>query len=36
MKKSCENKFLKILTVIGFIAVVAGIAYAVYRFMTPD
>ena len=36
MKKSCENKFLKILTVIGFIAVVAAIAYAVYRFMTPD
>ena len=31
-----RNTIIMILAVIGFIDAVAGIAYAVYRFMTPD
>ena len=31
-----DNKLIKIFTVIGFVAVVAAIAYAVYRFLSPD
>ncbi len=34
-KKKC-NPLLCILTVVGFVAAVAGIAYAVYRYFTPD
>jgi len=35
-KKEKENVLVCILAVIGAIVVVAGIAYAVYRYMTPD
>ena len=31
-----NNKLIRIFTIIGFVAVVAAIAYAVYRFFTPD
>mgnify|MGYP005780060361 FL=1 len=31
-----KNSVLWILAIIGAIAAVAGIAYAVYRYMTPD
>ena len=31
-----RNTVIMILAVVGFIAAVAGIAYAVYRFMAPD
>jgi len=30
------NPFIAILAIIGGVAVIAAIAYAVYRFMTPD
>ena len=37
MEKKDKNKVLYIiLAVIGAAAVIAGIAYAVYRFLTPD
>lgn len=40
MKKCCEEKCSKklywIFAIVGFVAVVAGIAYAVYRYCTPD
>lgn len=35
-EKSCSKKLYWILAIIGFVAVVAGIAYAVYRYCTPD
>ena len=35
-KKEKKNVLVWILTVIGAIVVIAGIAYAVYRYMTPD
>ena len=31
-----ENCILWVLAIIGAVAAVAGIAYAVYRFLTPD
>ena len=31
-----KNTVLWILAIVGAVAVVAGIAYAVYRFFTPD
>ena len=31
-----DNKLVRLLTIIGFVAVVAAISYAVYRFLTPD
>ena len=34
-KKKC-NPFVWILAIVGFVAAVAGIAYAVYRYFTPD
>ncbi len=34
--KKCRNIVLWMLAIIGTIAAVAGIAYAVYRFLTPD
>lgn len=34
--ENCKRTILWILAVIGVIAAVAGIAYAVYRFFTPD
>ena len=34
-KKKC-NPLVWILAVVGFVAAVAGIAYAVYRYFTPD
>jgi len=34
-EKKC-NAVLCILVIIGFVAVVAAIAYAVYRYLTPD
>ena len=39
MKKKEEKKcncLLWILAIVGAVAVIAGIAYAVYRYMTPD
>lgn len=33
-KKKCP--FVWLLAIVGFVAVVAGIAYAVYRYFTPD
>ena len=35
-KKDNGNTVLWILAIIGAIAAVAGIAYAVYRYLTPD
>ena len=35
-KKEKKNVLLWILAVIGAVVVIAGIAYAVYRYMTPD
>ena len=35
-KKEKKNVLVWILAVIGAVVVVAGIAYAVYRYMTPD
>ena len=35
-KEEKHNTLLWILAVIGCVAAVAGIAYAVYRFFTPD
>lgn len=32
----CKNKALKIFAIIGVIAAVAGIAYALYRYFKPD
>lgn len=32
----CKNKVLWILAIVGAVVAVAGIAYAVYRFFTPD
>lgn len=34
-KKKC-NPLVWILAIVGFVATVAGIAYAVYRYFTPD
>ena len=34
-KKKC-NPLVWILAIVGFVAAVAGIAYAVYRYFTPD
>lgn len=34
--KKCRNVVLWVLAIVGTIAAVAGIAYAVYRFLTPD
>ena len=34
-KKKC-NPLVWVLAVVGFVAAVAGIAYAVYRYFTPD
>ena len=34
--KKCRNVVLWVLAIIGCVAAVAGIAYAVYRFVTPD
>lgn len=34
--EKCTKKLGWILAIIGFVAVVAGIAYAVYRYCTPD
>lgn len=34
-EKKC-NPLLWILAIVGFVAAVAGIAYAVYRYFTPD
>lgn len=38
LKKEDEKKncLLWILAIVGAVAVIAGIAYAVYRYMTPD
>lgn len=33
---NCKRVFVTVLAVIGAIVAVAGIAYAVYRFLTPD
>ena len=35
-KKEKKNVLLWILAVIGAVVVIAGIAYAVYRYLTPD
>ena len=35
-KEKEDNKIVWALAIIGAIAAVAGIAYAVYRYMTPD
>ena len=35
-KEKEDNKIVWALAIIGAIAAVAGIAYAVYRFVTPD
>ena len=35
-KKEKKNVLVCVLAVIGAVVVVAGIAYAVYRYMTPD
>ena len=34
--ESQKNKVIWVLAIIGAVAAVAGIAYAVYRFFTPD
>ncbi|MFA9375555.1 MAG: DUF4366 domain-containing protein [Lachnotalea sp.] len=34
--KTCKNIILWIFAIMGAIAAVAGIAYAAYRFFTPD
>jgi len=36
MEKKKSNKLLWVLAIIGCVAAVAAIAYAVYRFLTPD
>ncbi len=35
-EKKCQNTLLWVLAIIGAVAAVAGIAYAVYRYLTPD
>ena len=35
-KNKTGNKLLWILAIIGAVCAIAGIAYAVYRYMTPD
>ena len=35
-KKEKKNVLIWILAVVGAVVVIAGIAYAVYRYMTPD
>ncbi len=32
----CKNKVLKIFAIVGVVAAVAGIAYALYRYFKPD
>lgn len=32
----CKNTLLWMLAIVGAVAAIAGIAYAVYRFFTPD
>jgi hypothetical protein len=34
--KKCKNTILWIFAIVGAIAAVAGIAYAAYKFFTPD
>jgi hypothetical protein len=36
MEKKSDNKLLRIFAVIGIVAAVAAIAYAIYKFFTPD
>lgn len=35
-EEKCKNTVMWVLAIIGAVVVVAGIAYAVYRFFTPD
>lgn len=35
-EKSCNKTLCMILAIIGAIVVIAGIAYAIYRYCTPD
>ncbi len=35
-KDECQKKFVFVLAIIGAIVAIAGIAYGVYRYMTPD
>lgn len=35
-EEKCKNVIVWVLAILGAVAAVAGIAYAVYRFFTPD
>ncbi|WP_099468763.1 DUF4366 domain-containing protein [Konateibacter massiliensis] len=35
-EKKCKNTILWVFAIIGAVAAVAGIAYAAYKFFTPD
>ena len=35
-EEKCKNVIVWVLAILGTVAAVAGIAYAVYRFFTPD